>query len=151
MNMGGRPQLTFNSFAFIMKQKMKYSKRLIAAAALIVALGVGAFGVCATLAAENGRGDMTTLVEAIAEKFDVKVADVQAVFDEHRAEMEANHEEREVEMLDKAVENGKLSQEQADLILEKRAEMKLFAEGRRRPTKGPMMGGHMMDQRAEQE
>lgn len=111
-----------------MKQNVKYSRRLIAAAALIVALGVGAWSVQVTLAAENSQGEVVTLVEAIAERFDVKVADVQAVFDEHRSEMEAKHAEHREEMLNKAVEDGKITQEQADLIVEKRAEMKEFME-----------------------
>lgn len=112
-----------------MKQNMKYSRRLIAAAALVVALiGAGAFGVGTTLAADNGQNGITTLVEAIAEEFDLKVADVQAVFDAHREEMQANRENHRSEMLNKAVEDGIISQDQADLIVEKREEMKEFME-----------------------
>ena len=112
-----------------MKQ-MRYSRRLLAAAALMIALGVGAFGVSATLAAENDQGEITTLVEAIAERFDVKVADVQAVFDEHREQMQAKHEEKAAERLQQAVDDGKITQEQADAITENREEMKLlFPDG----------------------
>ncbi len=108
-----------------MKQ-MKYARRVIAAAALIAALGVGAFGINATLAASNGESDRTTLVEAIAEKFNVNVSDVQAVFDEHHAQMRADFETREADRLAQAVEEGKITQEQADLITDKRAEIASF-------------------------
>jgi DNA polymerase III alpha subunit (gram-positive type) len=77
---------------------------------------------------------MSNLVTAIAQKFNLNQADVQSVFNEHKSQMSAQHqqnqEKRETEMkqkfsdeLAKAVTSGKLTQAQADLITAKRAEL----------------------------
>jgi len=104
---------------------MRYSRRLLAAVAIIAGLGMGAMGVDAAFAAQSddNRG-MENLVEAIADKFQVSVSDVQAVFDEQRAQMEADREAMEAERLVQAATDGKITQAQADAITVKREEMK---------------------------
>lgn len=95
-----------------------------------VAIGTAAFsgivamgGVAVTQAASvaPGRHPMSNMVAAIAQKFNLKEADVQQVFDEQRSQGPKMH-------LDQAVKNGKLTQAQADLITAKQAEMKTFME-----------------------
>jgi Na+-transporting NADH:ubiquinone oxidoreductase subunit NqrC len=76
----------------------------------------------------TGRGSLfNTIANAIANKFDLNVSDVQTVIDDTIAaddqEMEKNRPAR-VDPLVQAVKDGKLSQAQADLITAKREEMK---------------------------
>jgi len=112
-----------------MEKKIRYSRRLILAAAIIASLGVGAIGVGTTLAAQPQiENHMNGLVEAIAEEFNLKVADVQAVFDEQRQQMETDREAKETERLAQDVTDGKITQEQADAIVAKREEKKSFRE-----------------------
>lgn len=111
-------------------KKMKYSRRLLAATAIIAGLGMGGFGISSTFAAEPSQQDMMSrLVEAIAERFQVRASDVQAVFDEQRQQIEAQFAQHGEEKLAQAVEDGKLTQEQADVISAKHLEMKASMEG----------------------
>lgn len=100
-------------------------KRLLTAAAVatIGVAGLSTGAAFATTDSDGGTDPMGSLVTAIAEKFNVKTADVQALFDEQRSAMQA---EREQEMKDKVaalVGEGKLTQAQADKINAKRAEL----------------------------
>lgn len=110
------------------------TKKTLLVGAIMASLGAGTLGIGTTFAAEiapRERG-MAALAEAIAERFDLDVDEVQAVLDEeaesHREEMRAQHEQAFEDRLAEAVESGELTQEQADLILEKRDEMKAYAE-----------------------
>jgi len=108
-------------------------KRLMtaAAAARIGVAGLSTGAVFATTESSSSTDPMSNLVSAIATKFNLKTTDVQAVFDEQRTQMEA---EREQEVKDKVaalVEDGKLTQAQADKINAKRAEMKTQMESDR--------------------
>lgn len=110
---------------------MTYRRRLLLAAALIASLGVTAVGVGTTFAASNAaaqEGGVNHLVEAIATRFHVSVTDVQTVFDEERASMEAEHQAKEAEHLAQAVTDGKLTQAQVDLLTAKHEEMEAFME-----------------------
>jgi hypothetical protein len=101
----------------------------LAAAAIVAVVGVSAMGVRTLFAAPSESADETNnLVETIATTFHLNAQDVQEVFDEHREQIETRREERETNMLDQAVTNGKLTQEEADSILAKRQEMKTFME-----------------------
>ncbi len=100
-------------------KKMRYGRRLLAAAALITTLGVGAMTVDTAFAAtENRPSSAEQLIEAIANKFDLKVADVQAVFDEQIGLREANRDQMRQDHFDQLVEDGELSADQADAIIE---------------------------------
>ncbi len=75
----------------------------------------------------QAKNPMSNIVTAIAEKFNLNVSDVQQVFDDNRATMQA---ERQTEMqqnftdqLNQAITDGKLTQEQADKITAKKAEL----------------------------
>lgn len=84
--------------------------------------------------AMGANNPMSELVNAIAQKFNLNASDVQQIFDEQRVKMEAQREQRGEEMKEKfqqkfterinqAVSDGKLTQEQANLIFAKRAEI----------------------------
>lgn len=101
------------------------------AAAAIATLGTGSLGVMSAFAAENQNPrimGMENLVQALADKFGVSTEEVQEVFNEQRAEMQANREEHEAERLAQAVTDGILTQEQADAISAHRDEMQAFME-----------------------
>lgn len=66
---------------------------------------------------------MSNLVTAIAQRFNLNVSDVQQVFDEQRAKMEAQREQTFTDRINQAVTDGKLTQDQADKILAKKAEL----------------------------
>lgn len=118
-----------------------FTKKTLLVAALVATLGAGAVGVGTTLAAEERETPefVSNLAQAIAEEFDLDQSEVEAVIKEqavahreeleaHREEMQAQHEQAFEDRLAEAVESGALTQDQADLILEKRDEMKAFAE-----------------------
>lgn len=108
-------------------------KYLIYAILPITAFAVlgAAYAIADTVESNNPMSD---LVNAIAERFNLNVSDVQSVFDEQRVKMEAQREEQRVQMeerrqqeftnrLNQAVADGELTQDQADEILTKRAEL----------------------------
>lgn len=70
---------------------------------------------------------MNNLVNAIAQKFNLNVNDVQQVFDEQKAQMDVQREQKKEQeftsRLSQAVADGKLTQEQANKISAKRAEI----------------------------
>ena len=77
--------------------------------------------------ASDFKSPMGNLVNALAQKFNLNVSDVQAVFDEQKAQMETEKEQKKyqgfADRLSQAVTDGKLTQEQADLITAKKAEI----------------------------
>jgi hypothetical protein len=70
----------------------------------------------------QGNGTVSSLVSELAQKFNLKPADVQAVFDEHQQEVRADRQQRYADRLTQAVTDGKLTQAQKDLILAKQLE-----------------------------
>lgn len=107
----------------------KSSKKRIIAGSAIIALGLVFAGAGVTKAASNtqsGINPMSSLVNAIATKFKLNPKDVQAVFDEQRVQMEKDHEQAFAKLLSKAVADGKLTQDQADKITAKKAELEAF-------------------------
>ena len=104
---------------------MKKSYKVAAASALLV--GILAVGASAASAAETKTNPMSTLVAAIAQKFNLNASDVQKVFDEQHAAMETQMKSERAAQdktkLAQAVTDGKLTQAQADLITAKKAEL----------------------------
>ncbi len=120
---------------------MLLTKKSLAVAAVVAALGAGAVGVGVTHAAANPDGRpkfMTEIASAIATKFNLSESDVQAVIDAqaqaHRDEMIAKHNETFDQMLEQAVTDGRLTQGQADAITSKRDELQSYAESLRDET-----------------
>jgi len=113
------------------KRSMVMRKQLIAAG-IATAVGVtGLVGVNVVNAAtdtSSSTNPMSSLVDAIASKFSLNKDDVQAVFDEQRDKMEAEREAEAKQEVAQLVTDGKLTQEQADKINAKRAELKAERE-----------------------
>jgi predicted phage gp36 major capsid-like protein len=101
-------------------------KKYLVAAGIVTAASVaGLTGYAAVNAATdtNSTNPMSSLVSAIAKKFNLQTSDVQAVFDEQRSSMEAERETKVKEEVAQLVTDGKLTQAQADTINAKRAEL----------------------------
>lgn len=79
----------------------------------------------------SNSNPMSSLVEAIATKFNLSESEVQSVFDEQRTQMEAEREAEVKEKVAQLVTDGKISQAQADKINAKRAELKKEREANR--------------------
>lgn len=101
---------------------LKKTHLLALATAAIVAGGILS---TTKVSAQTDSADnyMSSLVQKIADRFGLNKDDVQAVFDEerkaHMQEMEATYEER----LSQWVTDGKITEEQKNLILEKHKEL----------------------------
>lgn len=97
-------------------------KLLIFALGLVLLGGVGFTAVSAD--AQGGQGNHETIVQKLVERFGLNQEEVEEVFEdvreERRAEMQAQHEER----LNALVEEGKITQEQKQVIIAKHKEMR---------------------------
>lgn len=100
----------------------KNKKIIIPVIALSILMGVGAYGVGNSFASED-ENPRNSLIEKIAQKFNLNKDEVQKVFEEDREERKTQLEERFNQMLDEAVSKGDLTEAQKNLILAKRAEM----------------------------
>lgn len=74
--------------------------------------------------AQDTDSPVTTLVQKIAQKFGLNESDVQAVFDEHREEIQTQMQKRFEERMTQAVIDGKITEEQKQTILAKHKEMR---------------------------
>jgi polyhydroxyalkanoate synthesis regulator phasin len=101
---------------------MKSKKILVVAMALSAAMVAGILGTGLIKAEE--RNDYPSLVQKLVERFNLNADEVQEVFDEVREEKHQETEIRFEERLNQAIEEGKISQEQKELILAKREEMR---------------------------
>lgn len=79
-----------------------------------------------SLAANAQANDGNTLVDKIAKKFNLNKDDVQKVFDENKAEHEAERQQRLEKKLDKAESDGKITSAQKEQIIAKLKETKSF-------------------------
>ncbi len=106
-------------------------KKQLVAAGIATAIGVTSItGIHVANAAttEKSDGPMSGLVDAIAAKFSLDKSEVQAVFDEQKAKMQAEREAAVKDEVAKLVTEGKLTQDQADAINAKRAELRTERE-----------------------
>lgn len=97
----------------------KYLPHLLIALALIVVSGLGI-----NYAQANGNHRSEIIINRLAEKFNLDKTEVEQVFAKNRAKRQQQMQARLEENLDQAVEDGKLTEEQKNLLLDKRAEMK---------------------------
>ena len=79
----------------------------------------------------SSTNPMSSLVDAISSKFNLNKTDVQKVFDEQRTKMEAEREQEVKDQVAQLVKDGKLTQDQADKINAKRAELEKEREAQR--------------------
>lgn len=87
-------------------------------------IGVGAASAATSTSSSSSTSPMSSLIQKIATKFNLKESDVQAVFDADRAEMEQKSEASLVSQQAQLVKDGKITQAQSDAITAKRAELK---------------------------
>jgi polyhydroxyalkanoate synthesis regulator phasin len=86
---------------------------------LAIALGSSAYAFYG-----NPREGQVDIISAIAKKFNLNSADVQKVFDEQRIVNQTQKEQKFTDLINKAVTDGKLTQDQANKIIAKHAEIK---------------------------
>lgn len=92
-------------------------KRTVLVGAVVAATAVGAVsGAGIASAATSSSTGESSIVDKIASKFNLKKADVQAVFDENREARQAEREANQKQRLADAVTAGKLTQAQADHV-----------------------------------
>lgn len=94
------------------------------AVGLTSVIGVGAADAATSNVSSSSSNPMSSLIQKIATKFNLKESDVKAVFDEDRSEMEQKNEASLVSQQAQLVKDGKLTQAQSDAITAKRAELK---------------------------
>lgn len=110
---------------------------MIAATAFVLGLAFvgGNLAYADVVSAKDAPSPMSSLVSAIATKFNLNSADVQAVVDDvmkaERASHMAKMQENQATRLAKAVTDGKLTQVQANLITAKLSEIKASMEANR--------------------
>ncbi len=92
--------------------------------ALTLVSGIGLAGVNTIASAQGNPKHQDTLVEKIANKFNLNKSDVQKVFDDNRSENENRREAKEKSRLDQAVKDGKITKDQEDKIIAKLRELR---------------------------
>lgn len=100
---------------------MKNSTKL--AAITVTAAAVMAWGAMSIYAHGWGGADQNTLVQRLVQKFGLKTADVQSVFDTVHEERQAQMEQKIADRLDTFVKDGKITEAQKRLILAKHEEL----------------------------
>ncbi|MBM3206551.1 MAG: hypothetical protein FJZ43_02940 [Candidatus Staskawiczbacteria bacterium] len=86
--------------------------------------GIVAVGSVSADSVNKQSSGISSLVNAIAQKFNLNQAEVQQVFDDHKSQMMLHMEEKRGARLNQAVVDGKLTQDQVNKILAKQAELK---------------------------
>lgn len=85
----------------------------------VALVSVGAFGATALAKVDNGH----SLVDMIAQKFNLNKADVQKVFDDHKTQVQVDREKNYETRLQKAVDDKKITSDQRDKILQKHKDL----------------------------
>jgi len=96
----------------------KIKKRLVAAAAVATIGSMGAVGLQAVHAASNTSTSdpMSSLIDKLVNKFNLNKADVQQVFDDNRAAMDAQRQADQSAKLQKLVDAGAITATQKTTI-----------------------------------
>lgn len=99
----------------------------------VLALAIAGSGTAsvARVSASTNTSTGTSLVQKIAQKFGLQESEVQAVFDQDRAEHHAKMQEAMVDRLSEAVTAGKLTEEQKQKILDKQKQLQSTHEANR--------------------
>ena len=100
------------------------NKKLLLVLGAITVIGVGVLGSNQAFAQESNTSDpINSLVQKIADKFGLNRDDVQAVFTEHKSEMKVNISARQEDRLSSLVSEGKITEVQKTLIINKQKEL----------------------------
>lgn len=97
----------------------------------LAALGVVSFGSVQAFAQDTATSDGKTIVQKVAERFNLSQEDVQEVFDEHKTQLKEDMETKVDDRLSQAVTDGKITEEQKAKILEKQQELHSKMEANR--------------------
>lgn len=85
-------------------------------------LGLGSFGAIKASAQAN-NGQYPLIIQKLAEKFGLKQEDIKSVFDQVRTDRVTQMQTKFDDYLSQAVKDGKLTEAQKQLILQKRQEI----------------------------
>jgi hypothetical protein len=100
------------------------AKKSLVVAAAVATVGVSGAMLPTLVSAEtNSSSSGTSLVDKIAQKFNLKKDDVQAVFDQNKADHQAERQQELSTRLQKDVDAGKITAEQKTLIENKQKEL----------------------------
>ena len=91
-------------------------------------VGLSIFG-ADQVRAQGGFGSYQTLVQRIAQKFNLKEADVQTVFDEVQKDRQTMMKTKFEDRLSEEVKNGNLTEKQKGLIVAKHEELQKIRTG----------------------
>lgn len=94
----------------------------------ITSIGVAGIAGNGLVSAETNSSGTNSLITKIAQKFNLKTEDVQAVFDEDRTAKQAERQAEVEKNLAQAVTDGKLTAEQKDKIIAKQKELQTARE-----------------------
>jgi hypothetical protein len=111
-------------------------KKPLLIAGVVTSIGAAGLGGSALVSADTSASGSNSLVSKIAQKFNLKTADVQAVFDEERTAKEAERQAEVEKTLTQAVTDGKLTQAQKDKIIAKQKELQAAREAERAAMEG---------------
>jgi len=104
-----------------MKKELSY---LLLTGAVLALLGIGFVNVQAQ---NSETGEYPSIIQKLAEKFNLNIDEVKAVFDQNRKErwqeIQVNAQKKFEDMLDKLVVAGKITNEQKEAILAEKAEI----------------------------
>ncbi len=98
------------------------NKKIFLTGLTVAVLGAGVLTSTQVFAQTSGD-PMSSIVQKIADKFGLNKTDVQAVFDQDRADRKTAMEGKFESQLDQAVKDGKLTDAQKQLIISKRKEL----------------------------
>jgi hypothetical protein len=99
------------------------SKKLILPMAAVAVVGAGLFGASLVSADSSSTDPQGSLVQKLADTFHVDKSKVQAVFDEHHTQMQADREAKYEDRLAQAVKDGQLTEDQKSKLLAKHKEL----------------------------
>jgi len=91
-------------------------------------IGISILGATPAHAQSTNEAPFQTLIQKIVDKFGLKKADVEAVFEEHRNDIHQEMQQRINTKLDEAVKDGAITEAQKQLIIKKQEEMRAEAE-----------------------
>lgn len=98
------------------------NKKILLTSLAVTILSVGVL-TSSQVFAQTTDNPTSSLVQKIADKFGLHKSDVQAVFDQDKSDRKANMEKKSEERLDQAVKDGKITEEQKQLIISKQKEL----------------------------
>lgn len=99
------------------------NKKIILPVIMATIIGVSILGATPAHAQTSDSSPFQSLIQKIVEKFGLKQADVESVFEEHRNQKQLEMQQRYQTRLEEAVKNGTITEEQKQLILKKQEEL----------------------------